>query len=91
MGSVVLVEVDESAVGGVSLGFADPVADVGPFFEQYAVEAFYVAVDRPQLSKRGPSPFRSQALLKSLVASSQEPGSSIARKCRTATNPRRLL
>ena len=49
MGSVVLVEVDESAVGGVSLGFADPVADVGPFFEQNAVEAFYVAVDRPQL------------------------------------------
>ena len=44
VGSVVIVVVEESSVGVLALLFAGPGADVGPFLEEGAVEAFDFAV-----------------------------------------------
>jgi hypothetical protein len=44
VGAVVIVEVDESVVSVGALSVGGPGADVGPFFEQDAVEAFDLAV-----------------------------------------------
>ena len=44
MGSVLIVEVHEPAVADVASGFTGPVADVGPFLKQDAVEALDLAV-----------------------------------------------
>ena len=40
MGAVVIVEVDESVVGGVPFGVGVPGPDVSPFLKEDAVEAF---------------------------------------------------